>query len=703
MRFIAPALLAAAGAEVAHAREAVQLPLSCEVRAGRLLARPAPLTTYELATGREHRAVTMCTPGDPEGCRHVMAYRFDVICGNAQVPWVQLAASLANANGFRAVVRRNQMFMRRAGQPNIDECDIELGAEAEATRRERGFRDARSFARLPTQCRGETRAQSRAATIVMPRGFAPVSMLGARFGTLSPPTVEERSGNEQRRTAVLAPPQQPQQVLPQQSKPSVATSAVERPPEVPKPVLVAPAKSDADDVTTPEPATPAVAASAEHSPPGSVASGYGNPHIAASERWADPPPLRFPERPKAEKPVPETPAANTKVLPSTPLLWVEPVQQADLPPAEVVPAPQPVEQAQPEPASTEQPETGQAAVTPSRVPPRPGPLATAPVVTVPTESAPPASIVQATPEASLAAVAVPKSIMVSESHSELTEEEAKLLPVSGWSSIITPAEPKVSATFDIAPLRAFTVLTAQWRDFRPERDFTILLVGLTLLSGLISGAGWFATRVRRERGETSIMPYRVEPDVGRRSASPSSSSVMLRPSTMLTPQDERMCTELCKTSHTMLKQIESSVDSLNGVAPLRRVLQKEMRHLEQFLSAVMTAQPSEVEEWRRMRNRLQRIVKELHRLKEIVDGAQRSLSGAGFARREPPRDRYEAYELLGVNADVSPKTLKKLVDALRACWHPDLAKDEADRVVREERMKRINIAWDILAEKRQET
>ena len=172
---------------------------------------------------------------------------------------------------------------------------------------------------------------------------------------------------------------------------------------------------------------------------------------------------------------------------------------------------------------------------------------------------------------------------------------------------------------------------------------------------------------------------------------------------MLTPQDERMCTELCKTSHTMLRQIESSVDSLNGVAPLRRVLQKEMRHLEQFLTAVMTAQPAEVEEWRRMRNRLQRIVKELHRLKEIVDGAQRSLSGAGFSGREPPRDRHEAYELLGVNADVSPKTLKKLVDALRACWHPDLAKDDADRVVREERMKRINIAWDILAEKRQET
>ncbi len=599
-----------------------------------------------------------------------MAYRFDVICGNAQVPWVQLAASLANANGFRAVVRRNQMFMRRAGQPQIDDCDMELEAEATTRERERGFRDARSFARLPTQCRGETRAQSRAATVIMPRGFAPVSMLGARFGTLSSPIVDERPGTEQRRMAAIAPPQQSQEGAPQHAK-SVATAAVEQPSVVPQPAPVHPANSE--PARGPSGSAPAKPSVPEHSANATSAAAYGNPHIAASERWADPPPLRFPDRPAAEKL-----AAAPKVGGSDPLPWVGPVQQQALPPPQIdEPAAQPVE---PEPPQ-------QKVVVPE-------PLA---------EPEPPAPVIQAAPQIETVPVA-PQPIRVSENRSELSEEEAKLLPIAGWSSIIAPTEPKISATFDIAPLRAFTVLTSQWRDFRPERDFTILLVGLTLLSGLISGAGWFATRVRRERAETSVMPYRrVEPDVGRRSASPSSSAVMLRPSTMLTPQDERMCTELCKTSHTMLRQIESSVDSLNGVAPLRRVLQKEMRHLEQFLTAVMTAQPAEVEEWRRMRNRLQRIVKELHRLKEIVDGAQRSLSGAGFSGREPPRDRHEAYELLGVNADVSPKTLKKLVDALRACWHPDLAKDDADRVVREERMKRINIAWDILAEKRQET
>ena len=98
----------------------------------------------------------------------------------------------------------------------------------------------------------------------------------------------------------------------------------------------------------------------------------------------------------------------------------------------------------------------------------------------------------------------------------------------------------------------------------------------------------------------------------------------------------------------------------------------------------------------------QRIVRELHRLRDIVEGAYRSLSTGGFTSREPPRDKYEAYEALGVNPDVDLRTLKKLVDALRACWHPDLAKDETDRANREERMKRINIAWDIITSKRQE-
>lgn len=259
-------------------------------------------------------------------------------------------------------------------------------------------------------------------------------------------------------------------------------------------------------------------------------------------------------------------------------------------------------------------------------------------------------------------------------------------------------------------------LAAQFKSLPLERNLAVTLMGLVLLSGLVSGIGLYSLRARRVR-TTAYRPAGAGPgaapqsrsssvatsqfgtpvDQGSALAGAASSSTAL-----VNPTDERMCGELCRTAHAMLQQIDARVDELQGVAPLRRVLQREMRHLEQFLTAVMTANPREPEEWRRMRNRLQRIVRELHRLRDIVEGAYRSLSVGGFTSREPPRDKYEAYELLGVNPDVSLRTLKKLVDALRACWHPDLAKDEADRLLREERMKRINIAWDLITSKRQE-
>ncbi len=44
--------------------------------------------------------------------------------------------------------------------------------------------------------------------------------------------------------------------------------------------------------------------------------------------------------------------------------------------------------------------------------------------------------------------------------------------------------------------------------------------------------------------------------------------------------------------------------------------------------------------------------------------------------------------------------MKKIVDGLRQSWHPDLARTEADRRLREVRMKQINAAWEILQGKR---
>jgi hypothetical protein len=67
-----------------------------------------------------------------------------------------------------------------------------------------------------------------------------------------------------------------------------------------------------------------------------------------------------------------------------------------------------------------------------------------------------------------------------------------------------------------------------------------------------------------------------------------------------------------------------------------------------------------------------------------------------------PATREEALQVLGmgVTPDANLNAIKKIVDGLRASWHPDHASGGADRQMRELRMKQINAAWDIIAGKR---
>jgi hypothetical protein len=67
---------------------------------------------------------------------------------------------------------------------------------------------------------------------------------------------------------------------------------------------------------------------------------------------------------------------------------------------------------------------------------------------------------------------------------------------------------------------------------------------------------------------------------------------------------------------------------------------------------------------------------------------------------EMPATPQEALQVLGASPDAAIEVIKKIVDGLRQSWHPDLAKSEDDRLYREQRVKQINVAWDILAGRR---
>ncbi len=102
---------------------------------------------------------------------------------------------------------------------------------------------------------------------------------------------------------------------------------------------------------------------------------------------------------------------------------------------------------------------------------------------------------------------------------------------------------------------------------------------------------------------------------------------------------------------------------------------------------------------RQRRQRLQAGIRELHRVIKIAEGAAASFASSA-PRPKMPTSRDEAFALLGVNDSVGEATLKKLVDALRMSWHPDHARDEDDRMHREERIKQINVAWELVTGRR---
>jgi len=576
------ALLLVLGAGAVVAREAVVLPVSCELRAGRLVVYPSRPVPHEIVSERERQVFSACHPGNANWCRPVMLYKFDVSCGGERVPWRDLAAAVLAGSRTRAWVENNRLHITPPRRSRLGECgasDPALGFLKDCDPWELGENSREHW--------------------VLPAGFAPVHEVGARFVPYSPVEAPD--------PPVARAQEEVEQAGAEQGQ--VETSAMPAPEPTGPP----------DDI-------PVVGRNASAS-----------------------------------------------------LRQLSAAEEAKAPPAQA-------------PATGLRSEAFGAAQ-----------LASGKDASEDVDRSGSPNFVQEVSAALAAARA------------EEAQSSGPANQSASWWSTVSEGHGQMLAWLWDQSAASLRPLAAQFEKLSHEREFTAALMGIALLSGLVSGIGWYSMRGRRVRApafraagpERNAPQFRSPPPVAAPFGAVSGQGAAPQAATptgtaLVDPTDERMCGELCRTAHTMLQQIDARVDELQGVAPLRRVLQREMRHLEQFLTAVMTASPKEPEEWRRMRNRLQRIVRELHRLRDIVEGAYRSLSVGGFTSREPPRDKYEAYELLGVNPDVSLRTLKKLVDALRACWHPDLAKDEADRLAREERMKRINIAWDIITSKRQE-
>ena len=150
---------------------------------------------------------------------------------------------------------------------------------------------------------------------------------------------------------------------------------------------------------------------------------------------------------------------------------------------------------------------------------------------------------------------------------------------------------------------------------------------------------------------------------------------------------------------SLIEKTEAAVSQLKDAGPLREVLLSEHDQVRQRLESaqVLAAGHGTAD---KAAPQFRTLVRELERIQRIADSGAASLLGS---RKDAPlpRTASEGYDVLGVNPDVSKNVLKKIVDALRLSWHPDYARDEDDRLVREDRIQRINIALDLINEKRE--
>ncbi|HKZ96585.1 MAG TPA: J domain-containing protein [Hyphomicrobiaceae bacterium] len=149
----------------------------------------------------------------------------------------------------------------------------------------------------------------------------------------------------------------------------------------------------------------------------------------------------------------------------------------------------------------------------------------------------------------------------------------------------------------------------------------------------------------------------------------------------------------------LLKQTQFAVFGLRSATPLRDVLEEEVHGIGQRLAIAKAAAIDGKGSVTKTAGQFRALVRELDRVRRIASSAAPSLTNLREAVTLP-QTKSEAYEVLGVNADVSEGILKKIVDALRMTWHPDHAKDEEDRLLREQRIKQINIAWELINDKR---
>jgi len=298
--------------------EDVVMPYLCEAYGREISLTPSEPRAYAIYGRREQDMVTACAPDNPNRCRTWRLHRFDLNCGGARVPWIDVVGTANALNRGPAKVRGGRLYVRM--DPWWARQRPPAWAERPKLREfEPGGMRPDHF-RSPQQDFGYQPA-GRAPSVEMPPGFAPVVGLNARFeGTAPAPALGFDDAPQEPDTAVGGGPAP----FEERQTPPVATRQ-------------APPKQEVDKVPPQARATAASSKNAAPAPSG-VKSNSGSMSQTFAPEGADSKTLDPKTAPKAAEiaPAGPVPAPTVKASPP-PAPEQEPPVQVTTPPVQVAP------------------------------------------------------------------------------------------------------------------------------------------------------------------------------------------------------------------------------------------------------------------------------------------------------------------------------------------------------------------------------
>jgi hypothetical protein len=234
----------------------------------------------------------------------------------------------------------------------------------------------------------------------------------------------------------------------------------------------------------------------------------------------------------------------------------------------------------------------------------------------------------------------------------------------------------------------------------PDPTWIALLVALLMAAGVFA---WrWPERAKRTKVATAGATLRLIEAVERHSAVLRNRLVMLQIPARLSlvrPVTELKAANAASAVASMLEGTQARLADLRGAGPLADVLSQEIGQLRQRLTTLTASAAESDAHAERAHPAFRNLMRDIERVRRIADSAAISI-GAGRSATRIPTTRSEAYNLLGLNPDAPDGILKKVADGLRMSWHPDHARDDADRIEREARIKAINIAVELINNKR---